>query len=92
MKAEMDREAGGHGAPPASWRRWRAFLLGALLLFGALLALSQAAERIPLLRPLGKFILESGIDAGALFYTEVEETGDAETHMRNTIRYPPRGR
>ncbi len=89
----MDREAGGgHGAPPASWRRWGAFLLGALLLLGALFGISQAVERVPFLRPLAQFILESGIDAGALFYTEVEETGDAETHMRNTILYPPRGR
>ncbi len=88
----MDGEAGGHRAPPASWRRWTAFLLGVLLLLGALFAISQSVERVPLLRPLGKFILESGIDAGALFYTELDETGDAETYMRNSVLYPPRGR
>ena len=87
----MDRKTGGYGAPPASWRRWRAFSLGVLLLLAALFGITQCVERVPLVKPLARFILDSGIDAGALFYTEVEETGDAETHMRNSIRFAPRG-
>ncbi len=88
----MDRKAGGHGAPPAPLRKWASFLLGALLLLGFLFAIAQSVERIPWVRPLAEFILDSGIDAGALFYTEVEETGDAEMFMRNSILYPPRSR
>ncbi|MHC5040021.1 MAG: hypothetical protein ACYTHM_22165 [Planctomycetota bacterium] len=33
---------------------------------------------------------ERDIDAGALFYTEVEAFSDADVHMRNTRVHPPR--
>ena len=43
----------------------------------------------PLFRPLGDFIDENDIDAGALFYTEVEEFSDADVKMRNSMKYSP---
>jgi hypothetical protein len=41
---------------------------------------------------LADHIEETGIDAGALYYTEVEEAGEAETIMRNTMKYLPESR
>jgi hypothetical protein len=44
---------------------------------------------LPMLRPLTNFIEERGIDAGALYYTEVEEFAEAEAQMDNTMVYMP---
>jgi len=45
---------------------------------------------LPMLRSLTIFIEERGIDAGALYYTELEEFAEAEAQMRNTMVYMPR--
>lgn len=36
---------------------------------------------------LGAYIRESGIDAGALYYTEVGEVGEADLAVRDTLRF-----
>ena len=45
---------------------------------------------LPMLRPLTGFIEERGIDAGALYYTDLEEFAEAEAQMSNTMMYMPR--
>jgi len=42
-------------------------------------------------KPLVNFIEENDIDAGALYYTEIEEFSDANINMENTRDYTPRG-
>ncbi|MCP4115350.1 MAG: hypothetical protein GY737_08070 [Desulfobacteraceae bacterium] len=42
-----------------------------------------------MVRPLIRFIEERDIDAGALYYTEVEEFSYANAVMENTMAYPP---
>lgn len=46
-------------------------------------------SRTPLYEPLGSFIEDNNIDAGALFYTEVEEFSSADVYMRNLLNYTP---
>jgi hypothetical protein len=48
------------------------------------------ARSLKQIGPLIDYINESGIDATGLFYTEVEETGDAETYLKGALDYPPR--
>ena len=38
-----------------------------------------------------EFIEERDIDAGALYYTDIEEFSEAEINMENTMRFPPSG-
>jgi hypothetical protein len=45
---------------------------------------------LPMLRSLTGFIEERGIDAGALYYTDLEEFAEAEAQMSNTMTYMPR--
>ena len=45
---------------------------------------------LPMLRSLTGFIEERGIDAGALYYTDLEEFAEAEAQMSNTMAYMPR--
>ncbi len=65
-------------------------LLGSLILI--LLFIYYVApwmKRLPMVRSLTDFIEERGIDAGALYYTEVEEFAEAEAQMSNTMAYMP---
>ncbi|MDH4320052.1 MAG: hypothetical protein OEV73_00995 [Desulfobulbaceae bacterium] len=38
-------------------------------------------------RTLSDYIKASGIDAGAVYYTEVDEVGDADLMIRDTFRF-----
>ncbi len=39
------------------------------------------------IQTLSTYIDESGIDAGAIYYTEVEEVGEADLMIRDTFRF-----
>ena len=53
--------------------------------------IAPAIEKSPAVKPLADFIEESGIDASALYYTEVEEASIAELNMRHTMEFMPKG-
>ena len=72
-------------------KRWLYLFLGIGFILIFAFGIAPWLEQRPAIKPMVEFVEESGIDASALFYTEVEESGDAETHMRNTMAYPPKG-
>ena len=53
------------------------------------LFLAPCIDDAPYVKPLTKFIDDRGIDAGALYYTDIEEFSIAEINMKNTIDYLP---
>ena len=75
---------------PPSLGGWPGLILGLALLLLFIFVIVPFWNDLPGVKPLADYIEESGIDAGALYYTEVEETGEAETHMRTTFEYTPR--
>jgi len=67
-----------------------------LKLFGCILAIlifmfyiGPFIERLPIVNPLIKVIVERNIDAGAMYYTEIEEFSTAEINIRNSLDYSP---
>jgi hypothetical protein len=46
-------------------------------------------EKTPAVRPPAQFIEETGIDAGALYYTEIDETSEAEMYLHDSSEYTP---
>ncbi len=88
----MNTPFGGRPGPPALWRKWMGLLLGVLLILVFIFGITPWVQQLPMVRPLAEYIEESGIEATGLFYTEVEETGDAENYLRNTMRFTPRRR
>lgn len=48
------------------------------------------AKNIPMVRPLLEFIEENDIDAGAYYYTEVEEFAEAEFAINQSMAYSPK--
>lgn len=61
--------------------------IAAVLVF--MLVLAPFLDRAPLVQPLIQFIDEREIDAGAMFYTEIEEFSDAANYMNNSMDYSP---
>ena len=70
--------------------RWARFLAGVLAI---LLFAFVAVPGLQRLGPVGAVrdaVMESGIDATALFYTESQVSSEAETSIRNALRFSPR--
>jgi hypothetical protein len=77
----------GAGAPGAG-RRWTRFVVGLLgILLFAFVAI-PALQRLGPVREVREAIQNRGIDASALFYTESEVFSEAETSIRDALRYP----
>lgn len=70
--------------------RWAALFCCFYLVWVFMFIIAPWIGELPAVKPLTEFIAESGIDAGALYYTEVEEASEAELNMYNTIKYLPR--
>ncbi len=81
-------EAAGRKRPAGNLKRI-GLLFGCLFLvwFFIFVFAPWLEERTPSIQRLGKYIDESGISAGALYYTEVEEVGEADLAVRNTFRF-----
>ncbi len=47
-------------------------------------------DKLESVKPLVDFIEERDIDAGALYYTEIDEFFEANIHMKNTMDYMPK--
>ncbi len=60
------------------------------LVFVFIFYLCPFLDTLSFVKPLVDFVDEREIDAGALYYTEIEEFSDAEVNMRNTMEFIPR--
>ena len=73
-----------------TWTRWSRFLSGVLVILLVAFVVIPAVQRLDPIREVCDAIEEHGIDATALFYTESEVSGDAESSIRNAIQYSSR--
>lgn len=93
MKGVTTTQAPAPGpAPGAAGGRTRRVGLLILALLAVLLfmfGLAPLMGRLPHVRQLSRFIEERGIEANALYYTEIEEFAEAEVNLRATMDYPP---
>lgn len=48
-------------------------------------------DQRPSIEPIVDFIEERGIDASALYYTEIEEFAEAEIQINHSMRFTPTG-
>lgn len=64
--------------------RIAALCLGIAAFFGLERGLHYLRD-VPTINTLTTYIRNSGIDAGAIYYTEVDETADADVYMRSTF-------
>ena len=77
-------------SPPsnAKVRRWSKLLAWIVLLWlFAFFIAPWLQNHSSSIQTLSTYIEESGIDAGAIYYTEVEEVGEADLMIRDTFRF-----
>lgn len=65
-------------------RGWLCLVLAVLLIWGFVALLPQL-ERIPMVDRLHRHIRAHDIEAGALFYTETDQSAEAEQYLRHAL-------
>lgn len=65
-------------------------LLSMFIIWVFMFIIGPKLQMIPMVRPLIAFIEARDIDAGAYYYTDIEEFSEADIHMSNTMAYPTR--
>ena len=68
-----------------NWLKLLSWVVGILLFTYGLAPWMQG--KYSSIQTLSTYIDESGIDAGAIYYTEVEEVGEADLMIRDTFRF-----
>lgn len=81
--------AGGPVSAPASVSKWLAFILGVALVAGFAFGAIPVLERLPATKPFVEKMKETGIEAGAIYYTDVEKVREAEIYIRHVQKYNP---
>ncbi|SBV90561.1 hypothetical protein KL86DPRO_10051 [uncultured delta proteobacterium] len=65
--------------------------IGIVILWGMVFHICPAViEMIPAYKRYADEVERRGIHTGALFYTNVEESTEAEFYVRNALRFPTR--
>lgn len=88
---KIKRLGGGLHSPSPAVRKWMTLLASFFIVWIFMFVIAPWVQTSPAIKPLATFIEETGIDASALFYTEVEEASEAELNMRTTMEYLPAG-
>ena len=73
--------------PADKLKAWGRLCLGLLLVWGFIFELApRLQQEVPFLQQIADYVNASGIEATALYYTEVEAVGDSTRTVQNTIR------
>jgi hypothetical protein len=64
-------------------------LMGILIILAFMFGLGPWMERIPMIRPMVELIRTQDIDAGAYYYTDIEEFSEAEFNVNHALKFPP---
>ena len=73
---------------PSELSRWTRLLVGSVAILLVAFVLIPATQRLGPVREVRDAIDRAGIDASALFYTETEQSFEAEMAIRDALRYP----
>lgn len=84
----MTKKTDGHSQLSGDAKKWLHLAFGLFLLWAFIFLLApMLQQKITSLGILSSYINESGIPAGALYYTEVDEVGESDQAIRNTFRF-----
>ncbi|UCG78040.1 MAG: hypothetical protein JSV21_10830 [Nitrospirota bacterium] len=86
INKEQLSNSGGPQGPPNILLRWAMMLFCLAIVWLFIFVAAPAMQSSPMVEPLAVYINESGIDAGALYYTEIEETSEAEVYLRSVLK------
>lgn len=85
LEAVDQRNGARTGRPgPGRLSRWIWLLVGLVCIWAFMFVLVPALNDLPLFKPLIAFNVEHDIKAKALFYSDVEETSEAQNYLKNS--------
>jgi hypothetical protein len=77
-------------SPRATLIAWLKLIAGIVCILLFLFVIAPLAEHIPGFRTLAERIDERHLRSAAIFYTDLEESGEGSSYIRNCLEYPPR--
>jgi hypothetical protein len=80
MKGTTERPSALHG--------WMRLVIGSIVILLVAFVVVPLVQRLGPVREVREAIDRSGIDASALFYTESDVSFEAESAIRNSLKYP----
>ena len=95
MKAQQEVDMTGRGVKVCShdngfrysrvFGKLARFTFGLAVFWVLVFVVLPLGQRLPLIKPVMEIIVESGVDAGAYFYTQSEETAYAVMYVNHTV-------
>jgi len=68
-------------------RKYLFLIISFICLYLFVVYVAPIGKKLPMVQPLVESIEENNIDAGAIYYTDIEIFSEAEINMQNTIDY-----
>lgn len=72
--------------PGKGWRAWLALAVGLGLIWALAYVVLPLGQALPHIQPIMESIDRANIDVGSYWYTQSEETAQAQLFIRNAIR------
>lgn len=69
---------------------WVKLALGFALVLLFMFVIAPLADYIPGVKTLGERIDERNLRSTAIFYTDLEESGEGSSYIHDSLTYPPR--
>ncbi|MBP8645404.1 MAG: hypothetical protein KBH99_04700 [Syntrophobacteraceae bacterium] len=69
---------------------WLKLALGVALILGLFFLVAPLSKHLPGARRMGEVIDERNLRATAIYYTDLEETGEGSAVIGDSLEYPPR--
>jgi hypothetical protein len=82
---------GGSADPTGGLRAWVHLLLALAAVLVFMFVIAPAGLKLPGFKSMSALIAEKNIRATALYYTDIDEFGEAAATLRNNREYTPKG-
>jgi hypothetical protein len=86
MQNPNPESSAGQTSRGSRLRAWLGLAFGLGLLWAAIYIVLPWGQTLPYIQPIMQAIEESDIDAGTYWYTQSEETAQAQMYVRHAIR------
>jgi len=81
--------ATGGGPKSDRLKKWFRLFVGFACIWAFMFVLIPSFDDLPVVKPLIDFIEERDMNATALFYSDAEETAEAQNYLINSKRFRP---
>lgn len=89
MNKDRQHPSRASADPPGGSYAWLKLLVGLALVIFFMFVIAPLGDHVPGFHSMFQFIEEKNLKATALYYTDIDEFGEAAVSIRNSLEYPP---